>query len=71
MEDLGCYFILGTTESTEYTEGLGLLPRFLTAKKDEMRERKTWVVGLGFEFSASRRDAEAQRFFNESMDWGP
>ena len=40
---VGCYFIGGTTE---ITEGLGLLLRFLTAKKDEMRERKTWVVGF-------------------------
>jgi hypothetical protein len=26
---------------------LGLMLRFLTAQKDEMRERKTWVEGLG------------------------
>jgi hypothetical protein len=29
-------------EITGYTEGLGLLIHFLTAKEDEMRERKTW-----------------------------
>ena len=35
-----------------------------------MCEWKTWVVGLGFEFKASRRAAETQRFFDTNKGPG-
>ena len=60
---LGLIIHFGTTENTELHGSSWVANSFFDRESGELGEWKTWVEGLGFEFSASRRAAEAQRFF--------